>query len=189
MTAITIRKAKPEDSPKVASLISLAMLDIVFGFIGVKSTEKAMDFMTALVSVKGNQYSYENCWVVETENEIIAAACLYDGAKLQKLRKPVMAKIKEMFGRDFQAEDETQAGEYYIDSVGVDPRHQGTGIGTQLLQFLINEYVYKRKHTLGLLVDYDNPSAKRLYAKLGFKLARKKPLIGKPMEHYQLKPA
>jgi ribosomal protein S18 acetylase RimI-like enzyme len=177
-----IRKAQCEESTIISSLILLAMKDIVFQFIGEGSVEKSIQLLDSLVKEKNNQYSYENCWVVEYEGEIVAAAILYDGAKLKELRKPVANKIKSMFGRDFNPEDETQAGEYYIDSVGVDPNQQGKGIGSKIFQFLIDEYVYRRKETLGLLVDKDNPNAKKLYLRLGFEVVGEKTFTGKSME-------
>jgi GNAT superfamily N-acetyltransferase len=125
--------------------------------------------------------------VVEDNKEVVAAVNLYDGAGLNELRQPVMEYIRSKFSRDFTLEDETQAGEYYIDSLGVDPNQQNKGIGTRLLQFVIDEYVDKHSHTLGLLVDESNPNAKRLYLKLGFKSAGKKVLFGKNMEHLQIK--
>lgn len=185
MPELIIRRAVPEDSHQVASLIALAMHDIILRFIGEDSEAKAQQLLYRLVSKKGNQYSFENCWVAEIEKEVVAAACIYDGAKLKVLRKPVAEEIAGMFGRNFNPEDETQAGEFYIDSVGVMPSHQGMGIGTKIFEFLIEEYVYTRKKVIGLLVDKENPDAKRLYLKLGFKYSGDKNLAGKQMEHFQ----
>jgi len=182
---MTIRKAKPEDSEAIATYILLAMEDIIYKFIGEKSLEKAKQFLINLISKRANQYSYENCWVIEIENEVVAVVIVYDGAKLQELRKPVAKEIKSMFNRDFNPENETEAGEYYIDSIGVSPNQQGKGLGSKLFQFLIDEYVYKRNETLGLLVDKDNPNAKKLYLKLGFEIVGEKTLAGKKMEHLQ----
>jgi ribosomal protein S18 acetylase RimI-like enzyme len=182
-----VRKAKPEDSDIIASFLLLAMGEIVYHFIGERSTEKATQFLVNLIQKKANQYSYENCWVVEIENEIVATAIVYDGSKLQELRTPVAAEIKWMFNKDFNPEDETLTGEFYIDCVGVSPLQQGKGIGSKLFQFLINEYVYKRNETLGLLVDKENPNAKKLYIKLGFEIVGEKALAGKRMEHLQFK--
>ncbi|UJP67142.1 GNAT family N-acetyltransferase [Mongoliitalea daihaiensis] len=179
------RKAKPQDSLKIAEYIILAMEDIVYRFIGEESYEKAVNFLHRLIQEKGNQYSYENCWVVVSANEIVAAALVYDGAQLQELRKPVAATIDEMFHKDFDPEDETQEGEYYIDCVGVNPNQQGKGIGTKVFQFLIHEYIHRGEQTLGLLVDKENPKAKQLYLKLGFEVVGEKTLVGKQMEHLQ----
>lgn len=188
MQVINIRKAKPEDSQEIAQLINLAMGDIILRFIGEDSGEKALSLMEKLVGDTGNQYSYENCHVVELENKIVAAACVYDGADLHQLRKPVAREIMHRFGLKFQPEDETQPGEYYIDCVGVAPGHQGKGIGTKLFRYLMDEFAYKRGQPLGLLVDKENPEAKKLYIKLGFTFAGDKTLAGKPMEHLQFVP-
>ena len=182
-----IRKATPEDSKAIAEYALLAMEEIVYQFIGEKDTEKAFQFLTNLIRKKATQYSYENCWVAEIENDVVAAAIVYDGAKLQELREPVAKEIKSTFNKDFNPENETQAGEYYIDSVGVSPYQQGKGVGSKLFQFLIDEFVHKRNETLGLLVDKDNPDAKKLYLKLGFEIVDEKILTGKKMEHLQFK--
>src|SRR5690606_1465950 len=141
--------------------------------------------LDSLVRMKANQYSYENCWVAVADEEIVAAAVVYDGGRLAELLVPVADQIREMFERDFNPENETQAGEYYIDCVGVHPDRQGEGIGSKLFKFLIDSYVHERKQTLGLLVDKDNPKAKNLYLKLGFDLGGEKALAGKKLEHMQ----
>ncbi len=184
---MVIRKAKEEDSKVIASYMMLAMKDIVYQFIGEKSFERATQFLECLIRKKATQYSYENCWVVESKEGVIAVANVYDGAKLHELRMPVAELIKSMFNRDFSPEDETQEGEFYIDCVGVHPDQQGKGVGSKLFEFLIDEYVHKRNEALGLLVDKDNPNAKRLYLKLGFEVIGDKTLTGKKMEHLQLK--
>lgn len=182
-----IRKATVEDAKIIADYILLAMEDILYSFIGENSYEKAVHFLNCLIQEKGNQYSYENCWVAEANSELIAAALVYDGARLRELRKLVGRLIQKQFNRYFNPEDETQAGEFYIDCVGVNPNQQGKGIGTQVFQFLIHEYVTKSGQTLGLLVDKNNPKAKQLYLKLGFELIGEKMLVGKPMEHLQFR--
>lgn len=180
-----IRKARSEDSRFIVPYLLLAMEEIAYEFIGEKSYQKASDFLFEMVSKKENQYSYENCWIVESKDQIIAVACLYDGGKLHKLRKPVAAYIHQHFGKDFNPEDETQAGEIYIDCVGVNPNQQGKGIGSKIFEFLIDEYVTKQRQTLGLLVDYDNPKAEKLYLKLGFTNVGEKTLVGKTLKHMQ----
>jgi Acetyltransferases len=182
-----IRKAKVEDSGAIATYMMLAMEDIVYKFIGENSFEKAIQLIENLVSKEANQYSYENCWVVEKNKQIVAVANIYDGGNLYDLRKPVADQINMMFNREFNPEDETQNGEYYIDCIGVHPDWQGKGLGTKLLQFLIDEYVCKKQVTIGLLVDNDNPKAKRLYLNLGFEIIGPKILAGKKMEHLQIK--
>lgn len=183
-----IKKATPEDADLIAKYFMLAMGDIVYRFIGVNSYSKALSFLEAMSKKKKNQYSYENCWVLEYEKSVVAVANVYKGSDLEALRNPVKEYIKDNFNIDFTPEDETQPGEYYIDCVAVNPDFQGTGLGTQLFKFLIEEYVIKNQHILGLLVEKDNPNAKRLYLKLGFEVVGQKVLTGKTLDHLQHSP-
>lgn len=183
-----IRKAVLEDSPAIADCLLLAMEDIVFEFIGKRDKQQAKAFMDYFVRADENQYSFRNCWVAEENGRIAAAVAVYDGADLHRLRLPVARYVESRFGRGFNPGDETGAGEFYIDSLGVDPGQQGKGIGAKLLGFLVEEYVDRRGLTLGLLVDKDNPGAKRLYLKLGFAVEGEKRLAGKEMEHLQIRP-
>lgn len=182
-----IRKATIKDCKDIATYLLLAMEDIVYKFIGEQNYDKAKEFLLHFIEKENNQYSYKNCFVVEDDNEIIAAVNIYDGAKLHLLREPIAQYVRTHFNKNFNPEDETQKGEFYIDTLGVSPKYQGKGIGSKLLQFLIDEYVTKKQKTLGLLVDEGNPNAKKLYLKLGFKPVGVKTLIGKRMDHLQIK--
>lgn len=182
-----IRKASQEDSYYIARYAMMAMDKIVYDFIGVNDWDRAFCFLVGLIKKENNQYSWEHSWVIENESGVIGAAIVYDGAKLQELRGPVAVEIRQSFGKDFDPEDETQSGEYYIDCIGVDLNHQGKGVGSQLLQFLIDEFVVQGRQTLGLLVEKDNLKAKKLYLKLGFKVVSEKVLTGKVLEHLQLR--
>lgn len=183
-----IRRARLEDSESIARYAFMAMEGVVYQFIGENSQEQGLLFLDSLIREKGNQYSYGNCWVVESGSEVVAAAIVYDGARLLELKEPVIRRVETMFDRLINPEDETQAGEYYIDCVGVDPNQRGKGVGSKIFHFLIDEYVQQRRQTLGLLVDKDNPGAKKLYLKLGFEVVGDKTLTGKSMEHLQIRP-
>jgi ribosomal protein S18 acetylase RimI-like enzyme len=152
-----VRKARIEDASAIVECLLLAMEDIVYEFIGEKNQVKAEVFMFQFVEQKNNQYSFQNCWVIEENKEILGAIVMYDGANLHELRTPIKEYISEVYSREFNPEEETQEGEFYIDSLGVKVNQQGNGVGSKLLQFLIDEYVVKRKQKLGLLVDKENP--------------------------------
>ncbi|HEV7333718.1 MAG TPA: GNAT family N-acetyltransferase [Flavisolibacter sp.] len=182
-----IRKGTREDSEAITNCLLQAMNEIVYSLIGEQDSGKAKEFMQHFVERKANQYSYQNCWVVEVNQEIVAAVNVYNGADLHRLREPVLAYLRSCFKRTLIPEDETGAGEYYIDSLGVIPDYQGIGIGSQVLQFLIDKYVTENGKTLGLLVDEENVQAKRLYLRLGFTFAGEKTLLEKRMIHLQVK--
>lgn len=184
---MNIRKARVEDSALIAIHLLLAMEDIVYGFIGKKDSKKAHEFLLYFTGREGNQYSYQNCLVMEDGGQIIAAVNVYDGAQLSELRAPVAQYIKTYYNAGFDPEDETQAGEFYIDSIGVSPDQQLKGVGSKILNHLIDDYVHQQQQTLGLLVEEENTNALKLYLKLGFRPVGRKILVGKPMQHLQLK--
>ncbi len=185
MNKMRIRRAQPQDANTVAELLFLAMEDILYAFIKEKDKTKAIDFLKVLTAQPDNQYSYENCWLGELDNQVVCCACLYDGANLVQLRAPIKVYIETHYQANFNPEEETEAGEIYLDCVSVSHDHQGKGLGTQMLQYLIDDLAYKQKQTIGLLVDEDNPNAKKMYLKMGFKPVGNKTLVGKKLEHLQ----
>lgn len=184
---LKLRKALLEDSESIALLLLLAMEDIVFKFIGEEDSIKARDFLLHFVKLERNQYSYQNCYVAEMDGTVLAAANVYNGTALKTLREPVKIYVENNFRKDFAPEDETGPGEFYIDSLGVSAQYRGAGIGSQLLLFLIDHYVTKKNHTLGLLVTEENVNAKKLYLKLGFTVEGSKILLGEKLLHMQVK--
>ena len=182
---IQIRQALPKDAASIAKLINLAMLEITYQFIQKEDKEEADNFIAYFVGRQDNQYSYQNIWVMEEDGNIVGQISMYDGASLKALRQPVLNRIKTEYHNDYYPSDETQAGEIYIDTFGVDPIHQGKGFGKKLLQFAIDKVVKQEHKILGLLVDNDNPDAKRLYERLGFQVVNEIDIFGKKMEHMQ----
>jgi len=192
-----IRKATLQDSETIAKFLLLAMEEIVYTFISKEDYNQAKEFLLYFIKKENNQYSYQNCFIAQTnetnetnENdniESIALVCLYDGSKLETLRKPIIDYVKTNFNQDFNPENETQKGELYIDCFAVLPKYQGKGIGTKLLEFLIEEYVNQRNQILGLLVETENTNAQKLYSKVGFKPVGNKILMSKKMIHLQIK--
>jgi ribosomal protein S18 acetylase RimI-like enzyme len=182
-----VRKAVLDDSESIATLLMLATGEVIYEFIGERKYEVARKFLVHFIKNEKNQYSYQNCCVIEEDGEVIGALLSYDGDKLQELREPVLAHIHQFLNPNLQVEDETEGGEYYIDSIGVMPNHQGKGLGARLIQSIIDEQVIKNGKTVGLLVDKSNPLAKKLYLKLGFEPVGEKTLMGICLEHLQLK--
>ena len=171
-----IRNATPTDALAVAPLMFQAMEEIVYKMIGKPHKEEAIDLLAQLFVQKNNQYSYENAWVYEEAGSVIGSVIAYDGAQLHALRAPVLAL-------DIGLEDETSAGELYIDTLSVLPTAQGRGIGSKLVRHLCEV----SSQPLGLLVDVNNPEAERLYTRLGFEYLNHQELAGGVYKHLILK--
>lgn len=185
---LNFRKATKQDASSVAKLMMLAMDKIVFDFIGEKNDEKGTLFLENLIQQENNQYSYQNTIVVEYDNQIAGCTTFYDGGKLEELRKPVLDILKSSYNQVINPQDETQAGEIYIDTIAVSPDFQGKGIGSKILDYLIEEIAIKQNNVLGLLVDFDNSNAKKLYERKGFKVVGEKMLMNENHEHMQYHP-
>lgn len=182
-----IRSAQPEDYNQVAPLIVQAMKDLACIFANTTNPMRAIPLFEYFFQQTKNQYSYENTLVFEENEEILGAVIAYDGALLQRLRKPFLEYIATKYKvTDLQIEDETQKGEFYIDILSVSPKNQGKGIGGNLLKAITAKAKFEGHGKLGLLVDLKNPLAKKLYTAFGFESVGKKQLGLSYYEHLQL---
>ena len=82
-------------------------------------------------------------------------------------------------------EDETQAGEYYIDCLAVFPGYRGKGIAKKLIKALCDKAASANFNTVGLLVVKSNPKAKKLYLELGFTTVDERTFVGDVYDHLQ----
>ena len=175
-----IRTATPNDAPLVAPLIYQAMPEVLTKLIGTDNKKEGIFFLERLFTQEKNQYSYQNTLIYEKNNEILGSLVYYNGALIDMLSQSVFDFIKASYGLDIRLEKETQAGEYYIDTLSVSPKAQGKGIGSSLLLHL-KELL--KGETIGLLVSMDNPQAEKLYQRMGFVYADMRMLAGAPYKH------
>ena len=180
---MSIRSAKKSDFKQVSPLIIQAMEDLAMKFTQSSTIEKAISLFEHFFQLENNQYSYENTLVYEENNEIIGSITAYDGSKLNELRKPFLDYLLENYGFEQILENETEKGEFYFDTISVSPQHQGKGIGKKLIESMLNLAKEKGFEKAGLLVDVENPSAKKLYERIGFQVVGIKDLMGGKYEH------
>ena len=168
----TFRWATKADAPFIAWGVCCALHN--------HPSEAMLDYIAKEVCSREADilYSYRNALLACVDGHPVGLCLSYDGEGYHERRlrtfalfdqAPVEATDDEGQDMDLEhAEDETQAGEYYIDSLAVLPEYRGRGIARQLMQAQI-----AHGHSLGLpstlLVDPDNPPALRLYESLGFR--------------------
>lgn len=180
------RLAKAEDKNLVVPLMLQAMDDLAQKFVNSKKTSDAVSLFEHFFEQKDNMYSFENTIVCEEGGVIIGSITAYDGAKLEELRQPFLDYIKKVYHFNSPLENETEAGEFYLDTVSVASNKQGLGIGAKLIQQMAQHARQLGHQKIGLLVDKNNPNAKRLYERLGFEVVDEKPLLGGWYEHLVL---
>ena len=176
---VTIREACADDAPLVALAVLMAL--------HYDETHPLYGIFQELAARTDAQYSYCNALVAEVDGVVAGAIVGYDGAKLYELREPLKALIRERQGRELDIEDETSAGEFYIDSLAVLPQFRGCGVGRALLNAAAKRAFSMGFERVGLIVDFDNPRAEKLYSSLGFVRVNPTTFLGHDMWHMQLK--
>lgn len=162
---INIRKATINDIRLIAYAVGNAIGEAVMPmFCGTDW----MNTIAEVASLETSQYSYRNALIAEVEGSPAGVIVAYDGARLEELRSETM-KIIRKYKPDFTiSEDETEPGEYYIDTLCVLPQYRKMGIATKLIAAIHEKALAEGHAQLGLIVDFDNPTAERLYTNLGF---------------------
>jgi len=182
---IQILPAKKEQAAEIATLIMLAMNhDCCQWFAGPNHTlDDFLRLMTQLVERDDSQYSYTNT-IVAMDGDVLVGICTsYDGGQLIPLRRAFIEGALHAFGIDYSNfDEETQAGELYLDSLAVVPSYQGQGIASRLIR-ATQEKGRQMGLPVGLLVDKGNPNAERLYRSLDFQWVNDSRWGGHDMRH------
>ena len=186
---INIQEATREQSADIARLIMTAMTDdccLHFCSDGY-GLEDFRRMMAMLVRREDSQYSYRNTLVAMDGQKVVGAAVSYDGGRLHELRRAFIEAAKNYVGKDHSGvDDETQAGELYLDSLAVLPEYRCRGIAKDLLLATMKRANQLRLPIVGLLVDKGNPEAERLYTSVGFRYVNDVLWGGHSMKHLVL---
>ena len=186
---IEIKAAKKDQSASIARLIMMAMTDdCCLHFCGVGyGLDDFYRMMTSLVEREDSQYSYKNTLVAMDDEKVVGVAVIYDGARLNELRQAFIEAAKEQIGKDHSGmDDETQAGELYLDSLAILSEYRRQGIARKLLRATKEKADQMGLPCLGLLVDKGNPAGESLYASVGFRYVNDSNWGGHPMKHLVL---
>ena len=183
---VHIVEGTKDQAAEIARLIMTAMTDdccLYFcgdGF-GLNDFHK---MMTMLVERENSQYSYRNTLVAMDGDKVIGISVSYDGARLHELRRAFIEAAKKYIGKDHSGmDDETQAGELYLDSLAVLPEYRRQGIARKLLKGPKERANRLGLPCVGLLVDKDNPIGEALYTSVGFRYINDNQWGGHPMKH------
>lgn len=188
MNDTIITPALRSEATLIAPMIMEAMnLDCCQWFAGPNHTLKEFqDLMTRLVEMDHSQYSYRNTLAAHVDGELAGILVGYDGGQLHQLRKAFIEEALQTFGIDYSGmDDETSAGEYYLDSLCVASKFRGRGIATQLLKAGIERGRQLNLPATGLLVDAGNPRAEQLYLRVGFEVVDTATWGSHPMHQMQ----
>ncbi len=186
---IEIRKAIKSQATEIACLVMMAMTDdccLYFCGDGY-GLDDFRKMMTLLVKREDSQYSYKNTLVALDDDKVVGISISYDGGNLRQLRQAFIETAKEHIGKDHSGmDDETQAGELYLDSLAVLPEYRRRGIAKLLIKATKERADNMGLPCVGLLVDKGNPLGEALYAAVGFQYANDSHWGGHEMKHLTL---
>ena len=180
---IHIRQAIKSDAPIIAHAVAMAIGDekALKSYCG----KDYINVITKIAENKDSQYSYLNTLIAEMDGNTLGAIIGYDGAKLHELRATTYSIIYNELGQTPSIPDETEAGEFYIDTIAVLPQYRGRGIGRLLIASIRDKAFADGHKHIGLIVDFDNPQAESLYTSIGFVRVGTKFFLGHKMWHMQ----
>ena len=102
-----------------------------------------------------------------------------------ELRKPFFEAVKTILDKNLEGVgDETDASEFYLDTLAVLPEYRGRGIAAMLLKGAVDRAAACGKPA-GLLVDKENHRARKLYERVGFRQIGERPFCYVMMDHMQ----
>ena len=178
---IIIRQARKEEASQIAELFLMAWpVDEIIESNGL-THEQLYESITLIAANEETIYSYENTLVAEIDGKVVGAMCAYDGADYQRLKQPIVDALGPDCG--FAKMKETEAGEFYLDSVGVLPEYRGRGIASRIIEAQCKRAAALGHGVTGLIVDVDKPQAEALYTRLGFVYLDDKDFFGHTMKH------
>ena len=177
---LSIRPAAPDDTELVSRLIYLSMdelADYLFGGVH-RSVE---EILAGLFSMNGNRFSSSNVDVAEWEAEPAGMLVSYPGWEFTRREMMIGFGLLKVCGlldtmrlsvhaMSIANGVETHRDEYYLANMAVSPNFQSRGIGSSLLTHAENKAQQAGLKKCSLIVDTENPSARRLYERFGYQV-------------------
>lgn len=183
-----IRFAKKEDGAAVAKLILVILKDMELDFLEEFGEEKALEAIAACFEDPTYRFGYARGLVEEIDGEIAGAVFGYPADKEAIIDLPLKKYLQDQgIAGDIQMfiDPEAFRNEWYLDSIAVDERFRGQGIGSKLLTAVDRLATHEGEKVIGLNVDKANPNAKRLYLRDGFKDVGEMVISGHLYDHMQ----
>jgi ribosomal protein S18 acetylase RimI-like enzyme len=182
-----IRQAIRRDAAEAVPLIWQAIGDLAFILTGTSDVQETISVLSDFFQQEDNRLSYQNALVMEEEGQLAGLVLLYDGAKARELDVPLERAAAARSGDfNYRIPTEPEVSEFYLDTLSVIPRCQGRGYGRILIEAGCHRARRLQHSRIALLVEVDNPAAKRLYDRLGFRADYTRLLAGHEYFHMVL---
>lgn len=180
---ILIRKAYKEDASEAIPLIMEAIGDISMQMTGETEEAAITNEFIQLFIRTDNRHSYLNTYIAEMNGHVAGVLVFYTAEQAVVLDANLEEYLSAKKGTIVKIDVETLPGEWYIDTVVVDPTYRGQGIGTKLLNFAEGLVKDSGGGKLSLNVEIEKYAAISLYNRLSFDTVCPWTIIDKPFYH------
>jgi ribosomal protein S18 acetylase RimI-like enzyme len=188
----TIRSANPDDAHLASQLTHLSMgelADYLFGIVHLSVDE----LLAGLFSLKGNRFSWNITDIVNWNDEPAGMLVSFPGWEITRRNLSIGIGLFKLCGlldllrlavRAMSVAEgiETYRDEYYVSNLAVFPALQGRGIGSFLLAYAEDKAQSAGLKKCSLIVDTENPGARRLYERCGYQVVFTKTYTGPAAE-------
>jgi ribosomal protein S18 acetylase RimI-like enzyme len=177
---IFLRPATPDDAGPAAALIyetALSLGDYIFGQTGPAGTIRVL---AMLFPEKGHLFSYQYTTLAAEGEEIVGLLQALPVDDLLRAGAGLMRACFKCFGLrstlrgirrgwPLAFEPDSKPGEFYVDTLAVDPAHRSRGIGAVLLRDAERQARERGYAVCSLSVMLHNSDALRFYQRQGYR--------------------
>lgn len=156
-----IRQAKESDVDFVARTV-LTALDM---------DDSDLDWVRESCADPRSMYSWRKAMIAEEDGRPVGCIISYRGDEYLPIREYTWSRLWKGVDPEVirKSAIETYPGEYYLDSLAVEPGFRGNGLGKDLMRAAMDYGASLGYRKFALLVSVDKPRLKDYYASLGFR--------------------
>lgn len=135
-----------------------------------ETDERHIEHLAGISRREDTLYSWRNATIALYDGVPAGMMVAYDGTRYRAMRDVTFPMIRMYVGDDYHnMDDESCAGEYYLDSLAVLPEFRRKGIASALIQEMFHQRDEAGIPLATIAVDPENGTAYRLYARNGFR--------------------
>jgi ribosomal protein S18 acetylase RimI-like enzyme len=177
----TIRPGRREDAAVLAELVNYAGEGLPL-YLWRKLAPKGGDAWTIgreRAAREEGSFSYRNATIADCGGRPVSALIGYE---IPDVPEPVPRDMPAMFV-PLQELENLAPGTWYVNVLAVLPEFRASGLGTRLLA--VADATARRLHKRGLsiIVSDANQGARRLYQRLGYFEASRRPMVKEDWDH------
>ena len=177
VTDIVHRPARKADCADIAALYRIAS-DGLAAYIWSRRAEPGEDLLDVgrqRYEREDTAFSYRNCVVATKGTDVVGMLVAFpmkvDPAEVET--DPVLKPYSIL----------EEDASYYICGVAVVPPYRGQGIGSRFMAMAEQDALEKGLKKTSLIVFEENDGAKRLYDRLGYRVAAREPVVPHALLH------